>query len=294
MHWIQLTLIADLVAAEPISELFHQSGAIAVTFHNAGQQPIFEPELQTTPLWNKTQVIGLFDANADIKILLQQLKKNVSQEVFHSQRIEILSEKDWIREYQQNFQPLKFGKNLWVCPSWHKIPDNHAVNIILDPGLAFGTGTHATTALCLEWLEANIKNSEVVIDYGCGSGILAIAALKLGAKQSYAIDIDPQALTAVETNRSSNQLSTTQLLAFFPQHLPIIKVDILIANILAKPLIELAETFSSLIKSQGKLVLSGILLEQVTEVCAVYQPWFKFSPPIYKDEWARLEGVKER
>src|SRR5260221_347264 len=261
MSWIQLTITADITEAEHISELLNQLGAVAVTFHNAGQPPIFEPELHTTPLWNRTQVIGLFDADANIKIILQQLKKNIYPTTFNSHQVEILANKDWIREYQQNFQPLKFGKNLWVCPSWHKIPDPNAVNIILDPGLAFGTGTHATTALCLEWLETHIKNSDVVIDYGCGSGILGIAALKLGANRTYAIDIDPQALTAVENNRTSNQLSEEQLPVFLPQQLPPVKADILIANILAKPLIELAAIFSPLIKPHGKLVLSGILQE---------------------------------
>lgn len=294
MHWIQLTICSEIMQAERIGELLNQLGASAVTCHNNGQQEIFEPELQTTPLWNQTQVTGLFPTDANVKKILQQLKKNLSREIYNSHQITILPNKDWIREYQQNFQPLKFGKNLWVCPSWHKIPDPKATNIILDPGLAFGTGTHATTALCLKWLAANIKNSEIIIDYGCGSGILAIAAVKLGAKKAYAIDIDPQALIAAQTNRSNNRLSAEQLSISFPQQLPAIKADVLIANILSKPLIELAPIFAELTKLNGRLILSGILGEQITEICAAYHAWFTFAPPIYKDEWVCLAGVKER
>jgi len=204
-------------------------------------------------------------------------------------RVSPLEDKDWEREWMDSFQPMRFGEHLWIVPSWHAAPDDDAVNILLDPGLAFGTGTHPTTALCLQWLDKHGADHPEVIDYGCGSGILAVAALKLGAGHVWAVDNDPQALIASRDNAAKNAV-TERIDTVAPARLPEQPVRLLLANILAQPLMELAEKFARLVEPGGHIVLSGILEHQAEGISRHYTQWFDMAPAAQQEEWIRLSG----
>lgn len=293
MPWIQLKIDAEEAHAELISNLLMLAGASSVTFEDAADQPLFEPPIGTTPLWQQTRILGLFDASCDLEPVIQLLHDTLGESEPFRYQIESLPDKQWEREWMDHFHPMRFGQHLWICPSWHEPPDPAAVIVMLDPGIAFGTGTHATTRLCLEWLDANPPQNQTIIDYGCGSGILAIAALKLGARSALAIDIDPQALEATRTNGLYNQFDETTLKIASPEHSSeIVPADVLIANILAKPLIELAPQFARYVKPGGKLVLSGILDSQADDIIRAYQSWFTLALDTTQDEWVRLEGKR--
>jgi ribosomal protein L11 methyltransferase len=286
----QLVFSTNTEIADKLNEVLLETEALAVTLQDAADEPIFEPALGTTPLWGKTEVVALFSEDADIQHVIQQLQAAVGQ--LPPYQINSVAEQLWERAWMDEFKPMQFGKRLWICPSWHAPVDATAVNLLLDPGLAFGTGTHPTTRLCLEWLDENPPSDKQVIDYGCGSGILAIAALKLAASMAYAVDYDSQALLATQDNALRNQLNSAQLKTFLPEALPSLKVDVLLANILAQPLIELVEKFASLVKPQGTIVLSGILAEQADKVKQAYQPWFTIQTTTQLNEWVRLDGIK--
>lgn len=269
-----------------ISEMLENMGALAVTLTDAEDQPIYEPDLNTIPVWKKSQITALFSPETQLDLII----KNLNIAIYTIEKIE---DKAWERVCMDQFHPVCFGKKLWICPSWHEISEPDAVIVSLDPGLAFGTGSHSTTKLCLEWLALHhneIKN-KIIIDYGCGSGILGIAAAKLGAAQVYAVDIDPQALLATQENAVRNQLSLPTLK---PEQLEDIQADIIIANILANPLITLAPTLLSHLKPNGHLVLSGILVQQSDDVQKAYQSMINFDSPMIEDEWVRLSGVKNK
>ena len=206
MPWIQLKIDTDNDLAEQISDALSEQGAQAVTLEDRADQPIFEPPLGTTPLWQKVCLVGLFDSAVDIHPIVETLQKQFGKLHWIADPLE---DKDWVREWMDSFQPIRFGQRLWIVPSWHDAPDENAVNLRLDPGLAFGTGTHPTTALCLEWLDSHPPQDLNVIDYGCGSGILGIAALKLGAKHCVGVDTDPQALLASQNNAAQNNVADT-------------------------------------------------------------------------------------
>lgn len=208
-------------------------------------------------------------------------------------KIEQIEDKDWEREWMDNFHPMQFGKRLWICPSWRPVPDESAVNVMLDPGLAFGTGTHPTTALCLQWLDGLDLANKTVIDFGCGSGILAIAALKLGAKQAIGIDIDPQAIQASRDNAERNGVSDRLSLFLAKDQPENLQADIVVANILAGPLKELATPITQLLKKNGHLGLSGILTSQAESVCQAYQHSINLDDVTEKDEWCRITGNKK-
>ena len=289
MPWIQLRINTTNDLAEQISEQLEESGAVSVTFQDTYDNPVFEPLPGETKLWGNTDVVGLYDAQTDIAEL--QAILNLDQ---YSYKIEQLEDKDWEREWMDNFHPMQFGKRLWICPSWRDIPDPNAVNVMLDPGLAFGTGTHPTTALCLTWLDSLDLNNKIVIDYGCGSGILAIAALKLGAERVIGIDIDPQAIQASRDNAERNNVSQ-KIELYLAQDLPDnLQADVVIANILAGPLKELAPQISKLVKTDGKLGLSGILANQSQSVCEAYKSQFELDPVIEQEEWCRITGKKNK
>lgn len=296
MPWIQVKIEVAPDDAEGYEDLLLELGSSAVTLEDAADQPLFEPAMGTTPLWSQTRITGLFEAETDIPMLELGLKAGHQQlhgeQSMPAYKIEILEDKDWEREWMDNFHPIQFGPRLWVCPSWKPVPNPDAVNLMLDPGLAFGTGTHPTTAMCLEWLDQQQLEQQTVIDYGCGSGILGIAALLLGAKQVYGTDIDPQALQASRANAEKNQLSEDQLLLCYPDKMPALEADLLVANILAGPLVELAPTLAKLVKSGGQLVLSGVLASQADELISTYQQWFNLEPVAQQEEWIRLTGVK--
>ena len=295
MPWLQIKVVTNPDIAEFYEDLLLEAGCAAVTFEDAKDQPIFEPELGTTPLWGTTVITGLFAAEHDLEstlTFLNEQKLSVKGGDTIQFKAEILEDKDWEREWMTHYHPMQFGSHFWVCPSWIEVPDANAVNLMLDPGLAFGTGTHPTTALCLEWLASEPLQNRSVIDYGCGSGILGIAAILLGASAVSGVDIDPQALTATQDNLVRNGLDKERLPVFFPESFESEAVDLVIANILAGPLKELAPTLAELVKSGGQLILSGLLIEQADELISTYSEWFDMEPPSTKEEWVRLTGRK--
>lgn len=289
MGWFQTRFTTPQQSAEPFSDLLMELGAVSVTLEDAEDQPLLEPPPGETPLWEQVVVVGLFDDALDQTAIEQQLQQQLPAQ--NSLTTAPLEEQDWVRAWMDNFHPMQFGKQLWIIPSWSEPVDPAAINILLDPGLAFGTGTHPTTALCLQWLDANPPRDSRVIDYGCGSGILAIAAAKLGATQVDGIDLDPQALIATADNAEKNGVTTIN--RSLPNDFPADQqADLLIANILAGPLEELAPTLANHIAPGGNIVLSGILQDQAEAVRNAYSPWFTMDPPTLQEEWVRLTGVK--
>jgi ribosomal protein L11 methyltransferase len=289
MAWIQFIFNSTPDAADQLSDVLSECGASAITFQDNADQPIFEPELGTTPLWTATKVIALFPADIDTDAIVQLANNMLAPASLPHYKIEAVEDKDWEREWMDNFHPMSFGEKVWIVPSWHKAPEADAVNILLDPGLAFGTGTHATTALCLNWLDQADIQGKTVIDYGCGSGILAIAAALLGAKKVIGVDLDPQALEATQANAERNGV---EIETFLPEDCPIEVYDVLIANILAGPLQSLAELFSKHTTTDSDIILSGILDEQANSVMTSYQPWFEMQQPVQKEEWVRIVGKR--
>ncbi|MEI6859095.1 MAG: 50S ribosomal protein L11 methyltransferase [Shewanella sp.] len=293
MPWIQLKIDSDSQHADALSDLLMEEGSLSITLEDGKDTPIYEPTLGETPLWNHTVLTALFAADKDLSAIIEQLKLVPYLGSDFSYKIEQVEDKDWEREWMDNFHPIQFGKRLWICPSWREIPDPQAVNVILDPGLAFGTGTHPTTALCLEWLDGLELADKEIIDFGCGSGILAVAALKLGAKKVTGIDIDHQAIEASKANAERNGV-LKQISLYLPEDQPKdLKVDILVANILAGPLRELAPLIAQKIKPGGQLALSGLLKEQANEVTEFYTEWFNMNEPVHKEDWTRLTGVRK-
>lgn len=291
MAWQQVKINVKAAYAEEVGDVLSDFEAQAVTFLDAKDTPMYEPKPGEVMLWPDTQVIGLYDAQDDISHVISHLKETFSKDTQIECVIDQLEDKDWEREWMENFHPMQFGRRLWICPSWRDVPDPSAVNIMLDPGLAFGTGTHPTTALCLEWLDQADLQGKTVVDFGCGSGILAIAALLLGAKEVIGIDIDPQAIQASRDNAERNSVSD-RLSLYLPENQPCIQADIVIANVLAAPLKELSDTISEFCAKDGYLVMSGILAEQAISVMNVYDQKFKFSPVKQQGEWIRLSACK--
>lgn len=292
MPWIQLKLNTTDIQAEQISDLLLESGAVSITFQDTHDTPVFEPLPGETRLWGNTDVIGLYDAETDMNDVVAQLERSrlLGRGFIH--KIEQLEDKDWEREWMDNFHPMRFGQRLWICPSWCDVPDPTAVNVLLDPGLAFGTGTHPTTSLCLEWLDGLDLQGKTVIDFGCGSGILAIAALKLGAALAIGIDIDPQAILASRDNALRNNVADRLTLYLAKDQPDNLKADVVVANILAGPLRELAPLISVLPKQGGHLGLSGILASQATHVTDTYRSQFTLDPVTEKEEWCRITGIR--
>ncbi|WP_419813026.1 50S ribosomal protein L11 methyltransferase [Bacterioplanoides sp.] len=295
MSWIQIRVHAQRNQVNSVEDTLMANGALSVTLQDDADQPILEPELGTTPIWDETQIIGLFDANQNSEVLLENLRTfyhNASGQDLPNHKLEILEDKDWIRAWMEDYHPMQFGERLWVCPSWQKPPQPDAVNLMLDPGLAFGTGTHPTTDLCLQFLDQEVQGGELVVDYGCGSGILGIAALLLGSKEMVGVDIDPQALTATRDNAGRNNISDDLYDVFLPEKTPQVEGDIMVANILAGPLQSLAPDIARLTRSGGKLALSGLLAEQAEEVSQCYSQWFDMQPAKQLGDWVLLTGTK--
>lgn len=287
MAWVQFIFNTTPDAADALSDALSECGAAAITFEDNADQPIYEPDIGQTPLWSSTRLVALFDAETqaeDVKNALSHILTTVPE--FKAEAVE---DKDWVREWMDNFHPIQFGDRLWICPSWREVPDVNAVNIMLDPGLAFGTGTHPTTALCLNWLDSASLHGKYVIDYGCGSGILAIAAALLGAEKVIGVDTDPQALQATQANAERNGVTID---TYLPEDCPDIPCDMLLANILAGPLQMLAPRLAALSKPGADIVLSGILTTQAEEVRSHYQQWFTMDAPENKEEWVRIHGLR--
>jgi len=296
MPWLQIKLSIKPDVAEQYEDILLAAGCAAVTYQDSADEPIFEPDLGTTPLWSDTTITGLFAAEHDLKET-EKIVRDAHARLFPGQpmpefRAEILEDKDWEREWMSTYHPMRFGQRLWVCPSWREAPDPDAVNLMLDPGLAFGTGTHPTTALCLEWLDAEPLDGKSLTDYGCGSGILGIAGLLLGAESVLAVDIDPQALQATRSNLERNHLDAERLEACLPQQAPARESDVLVANILAGPLVELAPTLAARVRSGGRIALSGLLEQQADEIRTAYSPWFRLDPVAEREGWIRISGTR--
>ncbi|MBK8182047.1 MAG: 50S ribosomal protein L11 methyltransferase [Candidatus Competibacteraceae bacterium] len=291
--WLQLTLEAIEHPSEQLEDALLQAGALAVTLADAGDQPVLEPAPGQTPLWAHTRVTGLFDAQTDIEVVKKQLRRFLHASALPECRLIELEERDWVRAWMDYFHPMRFGQRLWVCPKDQAPPEPRAINIRLDPGLAFGTGTHPTTALCLEWLDGAELAGKTVLDYGCGSGILAIAAVKLGAKRVWAVDIDPQALLASDDNAAENQVEE-QIELVHPITLPAtLSVDVLLANILAGVLVQLGSEFGRRVKSGGRLILSGILEDHADAVQTALAREFRFDTRRSREGWVLLAGTRK-
>lgn len=291
MAWLQLRFAVTPDQAASYEDTLLNLGAVSVTFMDADDQPIFEPDLGTTPLWQRTHLLALFDEKTDSNYLLLQLIKQLGE--LPDYHLEILEDQDWERTWMDNFHPMCFGKRLWIIPSWTEAPNPNAINLLLDPGLAFGTGTHPTTALCLEWLDEFMQEGFEVIDFGCGSGILAVAALMLGAKKVIGVDIDPQALQASRENAKRNQISDKLFPLYLPDDMPKATSDIVLANILAGPLVELVTTIINLVKPKGWICLSGILENQAEMIRKAYEPYFNLQKTVIKDGWVRIVGQRK-
>ncbi|WP_303847264.1 50S ribosomal protein L11 methyltransferase, partial [Aeromonas sobria] len=286
MPWIQIRINATAKTADKVSNMLLGRGAQAVTFMDAQDVPVYEPLPGETPLWGETEVMGLFDAETDPAPTIAFFQKIFGEEVGY--KVEQLEDKDWVREWMDHFHPMQFGERLWICPSWRDVPNPDAVNVMLDPGLAFGTGTHPTTALCLQWLDGLDLTGKTVVDFGCGSGILGIAALKLGAARVIGIDIDPQAIQASRDNAERNGVAG-QIELYLPADQPQdVEADVVVANILAGPLRELAPLIAGHGKAGSLMALSGVLESQAPELETIYGQWFDMDPTAVKEEWCRL------
>ncbi len=295
MDWLQFVMKLDKLDPGTVEDLFNRHGAWSVTLSDAGDNPVLEPGPGETPLWTDTRITGLFSADADIEGLEAELLTTLKLTRLPAYHIEGLENRVWEREWLRDFGPMRFGRRLWISPGDSTIEHDEAVIIRLDPGLAFGTGTHATTALCLEWLDGLALQGKTMLDYGCGSGVLAIAGLKLGCASAMAMDIDSQALLATSQNADRNGVST---------HLRVVGnvddiegcFDVVVANILAGPLVQFAESVTSTVARDGMLALSGVLCEQAPTVMAAYAPWIRFDEPAFREQdgqtWSRLTGKK--
>ena len=293
MSWLQLRLAITPEQAERLEDELLELGAVSVTFMDAEDQPIFEPDLGTTPLWSNTHLLALFEADTDSDTLIKQLNL-LHQGELPAHELEQIEDQDWERSWMDNFHPMRFGQRLWIVPSWHAAPEPEAVNLLLDPGLAFGTGTHPTTALCLAWLDGQQLADKQVIDFGCGSGILAIAALLLGASHAVGTDIDVQALEASRDNAQRNQIADQHFSLYLPEDIPQQPADVVVANILAGPLVSLAPQLASLVQPGGLIALSGILAEQTDEILTAYQGFFELDPVAEQDGWIRVSGRRRQ
>ena len=292
MGWLQLRLVATADRAEAVEDALLAAGALSVTLGDHGDVPILEPGVGETPLWPEVDVVALFDETSD-RAAVAAVLAALLDESPATLPWEHLEDRAWEREWLQHFAPIRFGEHFWVCPGGSEVRDAGAVVMHLDPGLAFGTGTHQTTALCLEWLATHRLGGLDVIDYGCGSGILGVAALLLGAAHVRAVDIDPQAILATRDNAARNGIDATRLAVGEPALLDAAPAaDLLLANILAGPLIELAPRLAALVAPGGRAVLSGVLATQAEAVSTAYLPWFDHVATVLRDEWCRIELLR--
>jgi len=287
MNWHQLIITAPKDSHEIISDFLLEQGALSITLQDAKDEPLYEPKPNEEKLWTTINIIGLFDDSVDQSSVAEKVRQ-----VFQSLEFtwQDLADQQWERSWLENFKPMKFGDKLYVTPTCYDPVPNY-VNLLLDPGLAFGTGTHPTTSLCLQWLDQADLKGRLVVDYGCGSGILGIAALLLGANQVHSVDNDEQAITATIDNATKNKVND-KIYTYLPEQLAEINAELLLANILAEPIIGLASLFAKIVKPKGQIVLSGILEEQADEVMKAYLAFFIFDDVVCDNEWVRLSGIR--
>ena len=296
MTWQSLKIEAPQDSADALSDALLELGALSVGLEDAhagtaDEQAIFgEPGEPPAGVWQNSVVSALFAPDADIAAIVAEAARTAQLQQTPAYLVEALAEQDWVRLTQSQFDPIQISPRLWVVPTWHSAPDPAAINIVLDPGLAFGTGSHPTTRLCLQWLDRNIKGGELVLDYGCGSGILAVAAAKLGAGRVIGVDIDPQAIPASTANARQNAVAAE---FYLPDAAPAVEADVVVANILTNPLRVLAPLLAAATRAGGHLVVSGILLEQSTAIVEAYRPWFDLEEFGREDGWVCLTGAKK-
>lgn len=287
--WVELAVASRY--PDFAEEILSACGAVSVTMTDAADVPVLEPAPGETPLWPATITRGLFTAGADLDAVRAALAEQLPDGADAKTELLTVEDRDWVRAWLDHAEAMQFGQRLWICPTGCAVTAQDAVIVHLDPGLAFGTGTHPSTAMCLDWLSLNDIDGKAVLDYGCGSGVLAIAALKLGAASALAIDIDPQAITATLDNAGTNAVGERLACAGIEHELPR-QYDIVLANILARPLIELAPKLAAATRLGGHIVLAGLLERQAEEVRAAYAPWFSFEPDGRRDGWNRIAGKK--
>lgn len=285
----------DLETLNPdaVEEIFARHDASSITLTDASDRPVLEPAPGETPLWRDTRITGLFSPDADLGALRTDLLQSLSIDDLPENEVSVLADRAWEHEWRRDFGPMQFGSRLWICPGDSSVDDDVAIVLRLDLGLAFGTGTHASTALCLDWLDGLSLHGLTVLDYGCGSGVLAIAALLLGSDSAVAMDIDPQAVVATQNNATRNNVDGQLTVVGCADEIDG-TFDVIVANILANPLIELAEPIARRVNGGCLLALSGILSEQVDQVLEAYRPWIEFDEPVTRQHdaqtWARLTG----
>jgi len=296
MAWLSLSIRTDCQHAEVLADALLDAGALAASIEDAAagttdEQPQFgEPGSVSRPGWERSLVVALLKPDTDVRPFLASCAGRAGLATLPDFTLEEIAEQDWVKLTQSQFEPIRVSARLWIVPSWHEAPDPQAIVLVLDPGMAFGTGSHPTTRLCLEWLERSVRPGMSVLDYGCGSGILAIAAARLGATDVVGVDIDPQAVTSARNNAESNRVSARfqdsacQLTGLF---------DRVVANILANPLKVLAPAISAHVRPGGSLALSGILVEQTEELIAAYAPFLRLAVADARDGWVCLAGVRE-
>lgn len=295
MTWQSVTFLTDAAHAEPLCDALIDAGALAASIEDADagtpdEQPQFgEPGSVNSPGWMHSRVVALLEADADVAVLLADAVATIGLAEVPPYSIETVAEQNWVQLTQAQFDPIRVSDRLWIVPSWHESPDPAAINLILDPGMAFGTGSHPTTRLCLEWLEQHVTAADSLLDYGCGSGILAIAAARLGAGRVAGVDIDPQAVESARANAERN--GVTGLFADSAQ--PVAgEYDLVVANILSNPLRVLAPAICAHVRSGGRLALSGILREQAEEIIGIYAQWLPMTVADTREDWVCLSGVK--
>jgi len=293
MNWIQWRLTIKGQVSEPLEALLLDSGAVSITYQDAANRPVLEPDPGEIRLWDDLILIALYQADANSREIEGVLSKLPVWQDVRSSHWEVLEDKDWVRAWMDNYHPMQFGESLWICPTNAEPPNPDAINIMLDPGLAFGSGTHPTTALCLEYLEKKVQGGEEIVDFGCGSGILAIAAVKLGATKAIGTDHDPQAVIASRDNAERNGVSENQFPVFHSDDFHTQPCDGVVANILAETLKHLSTEISELIRPGGWIAMSGILESQIDSVKTAYQKTIDFDQPTILEDWVLLTGTKK-
>ncbi|MBP5985673.1 MAG: 50S ribosomal protein L11 methyltransferase [Azonexus sp.] len=295
MSWQSVSFLTDAAHAEPMCDALLEAGALSASIEDADagtpdEQPQFgEPGSVATPGWTHSRVVVLLEPDAAIDAVLGEAASAIGLSDIPAYTVGTVEEQNWVQLTQSQFDPIRVSDRLWIVPSWHETPDPAAINLILDPGMAFGTGSHPTTRLCLEWLERNVSEGCALLDYGCGSGILAIAAARLGAGHVAGVDIDPQAVEAARANAERN--GVTALFADSAE--PVAgEYDVVVANILSNPLRVLAPAICAHVRPGGRLALSGILREQIDEIIAIYAQWIPLQVADTREDWVCLAGLK--
>ena len=295
MGWLSVSFLTDASRADPLCDALMAAGALSASIEDADagtadERPQFgEPGSINLPGWDHSRVVALLEEDADVPALLAEASAAIGLSEPLNYAVGTVADQNWVQLTQSQFDPIRVSERLWIVPSWHESPDPAAINLILDPGMAFGTGSHPTTRLCLEWLERTVSPSCSVLDYGCGSGILAIAAARLGAGRVAGVDIDPQAVESARANAERNEVSAL----FADSAEPVAgEYDLVVANILSNPLRVLAPAICAHVRSGGCLALSGILREQAEEIIAIYAHWLPMEVADTREDWVCLSGVK--